>query len=234
MRLYIIRHADPDYENNTITKAGHEEAKALATYLQHEGISKIYSSPLGRALDTASYTVDALGVEPVVLDWAQELNLFLPYDDPRVHAAWDVHGHDLRESYEKTSCANCFDADFFAHPRIRESYEFVCTHSDRFMAEELGFNRKGGHYEVGSVNEERVAVFCHGGLGLTWLSHLLAIPLSLMWAGFYLPPSSASIVLMDERVDGIATPRCIGLALTSHLYKAGLPVRRRGVVANFD
>lgn len=28
MRLYIIRHADPDYPNNTITPAGHLEAKA--------------------------------------------------------------------------------------------------------------------------------------------------------------------------------------------------------------
>lgn len=30
MRLYIIRHADPDYPNNTITPEGHLEAQALA------------------------------------------------------------------------------------------------------------------------------------------------------------------------------------------------------------
>ncbi len=29
MRLYIIRHADPDYPNNTITPEGHLEAQAL-------------------------------------------------------------------------------------------------------------------------------------------------------------------------------------------------------------
>ncbi|MEC9258269.1 MAG: histidine phosphatase family protein, partial [Candidatus Poribacteria bacterium] len=28
MRLYIIRHADPDYPNRTITEKGHLEAQA--------------------------------------------------------------------------------------------------------------------------------------------------------------------------------------------------------------
>ena len=30
MRLYIIRHADPDYPNRTITEKGHLEAQSLA------------------------------------------------------------------------------------------------------------------------------------------------------------------------------------------------------------
>lgn len=30
MRLYIIRHAEPDYENDTITAEGHKQAEALA------------------------------------------------------------------------------------------------------------------------------------------------------------------------------------------------------------
>ena len=49
MRLYIIRHADPDYENDTITPAGHLEAQALSVRLKGEGINKIFCSPAGRA-----------------------------------------------------------------------------------------------------------------------------------------------------------------------------------------
>ena len=33
MRLYIIRHADPDYKNDTITVFGHKDAQALAKRL---------------------------------------------------------------------------------------------------------------------------------------------------------------------------------------------------------
>jgi probable phosphoglycerate mutase len=47
LRLYIIRHGDPDYINNTITPQGHLEAQALAKRLEREGITRIYSSPLG-------------------------------------------------------------------------------------------------------------------------------------------------------------------------------------------
>jgi len=29
MRIYIIRHADPDYENDTLTSVGHREGVSL-------------------------------------------------------------------------------------------------------------------------------------------------------------------------------------------------------------
>lgn len=40
MRLYIIRHADPDYPNNTITPEGHLEAQALAKRLSSHGLDQ--------------------------------------------------------------------------------------------------------------------------------------------------------------------------------------------------
>lgn len=52
MRLYVIRHGHPDYANDTITTAGHLEAQALAQRLKAEGIDRIYTSPLGRAMHT--------------------------------------------------------------------------------------------------------------------------------------------------------------------------------------
>ena len=73
MILYVIRHADPDYPNNTITAQGHLEAQALAERMAGENLTRIYTSPLGRARDTARYTADMTGIEPVVLDWTCEL-----------------------------------------------------------------------------------------------------------------------------------------------------------------
>ena len=55
MRIYIIRHADPDYENDTITPRGHLEAKALAERMLQENIDSI-CSPLQRARHTMNYT----------------------------------------------------------------------------------------------------------------------------------------------------------------------------------
>ncbi len=61
MRLYIIRHADPDYANNTITPDGALEADALSKRLAKVGFDWIYSSPLGRAIDTMNYTAERIG-----------------------------------------------------------------------------------------------------------------------------------------------------------------------------
>ena len=60
MKIYLIRHGDPDYENDTITPQGHKEARALVAYLKNEGIGRIFSSPRGRAQDTAAYTAREL------------------------------------------------------------------------------------------------------------------------------------------------------------------------------
>ena len=79
MRLLIIRHGDPDYANDTLTKKGHKEAALLAQKLCKEKIDYLYSSPLGRAKHTCDYTARALGKENgiVIKDWLAE-SLTLP------------------------------------------------------------------------------------------------------------------------------------------------------------
>ena len=53
MKILIIRHAEPDYENNTITEKGWREAKMLAERLAKLPISEVFVSPMGRAQHTA-------------------------------------------------------------------------------------------------------------------------------------------------------------------------------------
>jgi len=176
MRLYIIRHADPDYPNNTITEQGHREAAALAERLAAERLDRLYSSPLQRALDTARYTQEAGGMTPVVEGWMAELSDWHLDQEPwKGLVTWDLPGEVIRG-----------DEVFPGHD--------------------------------------------------TWhdLAHLLAIPLTLMWSGFWMAPSSVTTILFDERSPEWAVPRCIGFCDVSHLYAAGLPVQPRGILANFD
>ena len=44
MKILIIRHAEPDYENNTLTDKGFVEADYLSERLEHSNITHIYSS----------------------------------------------------------------------------------------------------------------------------------------------------------------------------------------------
>lgn len=233
MRLYIIRHADPDYPNNTITAKGHLEAQALSVRLVAQGLDKVFTSPLNRARETMKYTTDKLGMDYTIEEWARELDMWLHESPWGPMAVWDAPGADMRESLRNSGKELWSGNQHFSAIKIDEVYQQVKKDSDAFL-KRLGYEREGGRYRILNTNRDKVALFCHNGLGLTWLAHLLDLPLSLVWSGFWLPPSSVTTLLFDERSREWATPRCIGLGDVSHLYQAGLPVQPRGILANFD
>ena len=61
MEILIVRHGDPDYERDSLTYKGIEEARLLAERLSKLEVTDFYCSPLGRAQKTASYTLDKTG-----------------------------------------------------------------------------------------------------------------------------------------------------------------------------
>ena len=234
MRLYIIRHGDPNYETDSLTEIGRAEARALAQRLAGERITHIFSSPLGRARETMSYTAEATGLSPSIEEWTRELAWWIPWDTPRERiAAWDLHGEIIRGRGRFPGHDDWHAFEHLENPDFRSGYDLICARSDDLLLRH-GYQREAGRYRCVQSNRDRIAMFCHGGFGLTWLAHLLALPLPLVWSGFWLPTSSVTTVLFDERTREWAVPRCIGLGDVSHLYAAGLPVQPRGIIANFD
>ena len=55
MRILIIRHGDPDYENDTLTEKGHREASLLAEKLKHE---KMYDNSATECMICMNYLYD--------------------------------------------------------------------------------------------------------------------------------------------------------------------------------
>ena len=60
MNLYIVRHGNPNYDLDCLTPLGHEQAEAAAEALEAIGIDEIYSSPMGRARETAKHLADRI------------------------------------------------------------------------------------------------------------------------------------------------------------------------------
>ena len=67
MRILLIRHAEPDYANNTLTPKGFVEAEYLSEKLKNSNITHIYSSPLERAKLTAKPTAEKINKEKTTL-----------------------------------------------------------------------------------------------------------------------------------------------------------------------
>ena len=74
MILYIIRHGDPDYKTDSLTPKGAAQAEALGKRLFDSGIQQIYSSPLGRAQETAAPACRLLGLPCQIEPWAHEIS----------------------------------------------------------------------------------------------------------------------------------------------------------------
>jgi probable phosphoglycerate mutase len=201
--------------------------------LKRERITSVVSSPLGRARATASYTERELGLHATIEDWMAELSsLWVDVKPWGPLAGWDVPGEVIRR--RRCEPGTTWHGEVpFDLPAFAEASERVARGSDAFLAR-IGYRRDGHCYVAERPHRERIAVFCHGGLGLTWLSHLLDLPTPHVWAGFFLPPSSVTTILFDERTKGRATPRVIGMGDVSHLYVAGLPTQPAGIKANFD
>jgi broad specificity phosphatase PhoE len=164
--LWLIRHAEVEerYQNvfggridMDLSPLGHEQAAALAAYLQHRTFDAVYASPMKRVQQTLA-ACQANGLpEPVVLPALREVDF----------GAWtgmswvDVerkHGiHPIRW-LEQLECGGIAEAECAASLRARLE---PCV-------KEL-LPRHAG---------QQVALFCHGGVIRMLLTILLGWPLT--------------------------------------------------------
>jgi len=214
MLIYIIRHGEPAYPVDDLTPRGHLEAQLLAHRLAHRGVSAVFSSPMGRAIATAWYTAECLNLPITIEPWMQELESWTITQASLAECpAWGVVPHTVRTRElprQKWDIFPPFNASLGAKfdELKRNSDAFLCRH---------GYIRSGGRYRIERPNEYRLAVFCHCGFGLTWLAHLLEIPVPMVWAGFTLQPGSLTTIAFEEDGRQWAIPRCLGLGDLSHL-----------------
>lgn len=222
MRLLIIRHGDPDYVHDSLTRTGRKEAMMLASYLRNERIDYAYVSPYGRAQKTAQPTLDAHDLKATTLDWLKEFG-------PKVRqsaaplvptCAWDWLPEDWTEQ-------DIFYTDrWYEHPAMQaagvgEEYHMVCDSFDGLLASH-GYARTGRYYQVTEANHDTVALFCHFGLGAVLVSHLLGVSPMVMWHGFCAAPSSITTVYTEERRRGKASFRVAEYGAVPHLAQLGV------------
>lgn len=241
MLLYIIRHADPDYARDTITDHGHREAAALGRRMAALAPTALYTSTLPRAIHTAEYTARETGLRLQEEAWTREISgLSVTQEQPYgTTSLWDLHAEHIHRSGPFATTEQWLSAPPFspAPEASSEDPAEISTHiranSNEFLARH-GFEADGVGYRITGDRAQRIAVFCHGGFGLTWFAHLLSIPVPLCWASFYMWPSSVTTILFDERTEGYAVPRCVGFADRSHLYAEGIHSNPRGIKANAE
>ena len=213
-QIILIRHADPDYQNDTITELGHTQAKSLAEALKNVSIDKIYCSPLGRAQATMQYTASCKGMISTTLDWLRELDGCYKVNEAGENIfAWKLHGVDTYAhggiTLENWVNRVPYSAKILpvAKAQYRAFDDFLTSH---------GIPRNGMRYEISrKIPDETIAFFCHEAFIKTLLAYLLQIPLPIIYSQMTIHPSSRTTLTLDEK-DGYGVFRLISLNDCSH------------------
>ena len=222
MKILIIRHADPDYARDSLTETGWKEAKALSERLEKLDIAAFYVSPMGRAQDTASFTLQKKGMEAEICPWLREFGhrLQKPYED-RLTVPWDWLPEIWTKEPKYYDLDRWSDTDLFRQAQLPEQYKWVSDGLDEILARH-GYVRDGACYRAEKPNEDTISIFCHLGLECVLLSHLLHISPMLLWHGCFVAPASVTTLVTEERRKGTAHFRMSAFSDTSHLYAAGM------------
>lgn len=221
MKLLIVRHADPDYSIDSLTPTGWKEAELLSDKLAKLDIKEFYTSPLGRAKDTASFTLNKMNRDAITLPWLREFDCHIARPDkPIPQVPWDWLPTDWTSVPEHFDRESWCTTDIMKAGNVDEEYQWVISEFDNLLAKH-GYVRENNYYRAVNANNDTIVFFCHFGLECVLLSHLLNVSPMILWHGTCAAPSSVTTVVTEERREGYAYFRMSSFGDVSHLYAAG-------------
>lgn len=226
MLLYIIRHGFPDYETDSLTDLGKLQAEAVGKRIAKSKIDRIFTSPMGRAKQTAEPACRLLGLEATVEEWTREIDdaQYTTYPDGVRKPLCGMPNTVARGIDElELPFSRSFECRAVAQSGMKDACEYIQKHSNEFL-EKLGYREENGVYRIIKPNEEKVAVFCHALFGMTWISQLLKIPFHMMWTSFCYSHTGVTIIEFENNEDGWTAPKCLSYCDLSHIYAEGLPM----------
>ncbi|MEW6159641.1 MAG: histidine phosphatase family protein [Verrucomicrobiota bacterium] len=169
-RLVLIRHGEvePRYHrvfggriDMELSPFGHEQAAALAEYLQRIPFHAIYASPMRRVQQTLSQLVEKQNKSPIVHEDLREVDFgaWTGLSWEEVKAQYQVSAFEWLRQLESGLISEAESIDHFRE-RVARSLDVILR----------------------DCREQSVAVVCHGGVIRMILALLLDLPLARMSA----------------------------------------------------
>lgn len=210
--IYLIRHADAlpgadevvggGYDEQALSELGRRQGQALGERMRGTPLAAVYSSPIGRAVQTARYVAEAQGLEVRIEPGVREVML----------GPIGVNGDEQTPPEEVAE---------LLRRRLREIATIAVT-SGKWASipgseasEELRARMVGAVDQLaGQHVGERIAVVSHGGSINAYIATILGIE-----RDYFFPAVNTSISVV--RVKGL-TRMVFALNDISHLRDAGL------------
>ena len=222
MRILLIRHAEPDYSIDSITEKGKVEAELLSRRMIRYDIRDFYVSPLGRARDTAAYTLEKMGREATVLPWLKEFSG--RYPDPEtgeLRLAWDIKPRIWPEYPGVWNIHTFLENALFDEGDFRQVWQETVDGVDELMGY-YGYVKDGPVWKCDRNTDDTIALFCHFGISMAVISRLTDISPFVLWHTTLSLPSSVTEVVTEERIRGEVAFRMTRMGDITHLEGNGI------------
>lgn len=200
MKVMFIRHGEPDYSRDCLTENGIRQAKLLAERLKNENISAAFTSPMGRAAQTAAICMD--GRMPVTeCTWLHEFDVRIGGE-----LTWDILPSEFDERRILTDCG------------FAERFKNVRDGVDEIL-KSCGLERVGAYYKrLPNADTDRTFVFfCHFGATCAAAAHLIGASPAAMLRGLSAEPTAIATFCTDDRFGDEVNFRMHGFGDIAHL-----------------
>lgn len=187
LRLYLVRHGQTvwnsqrrmqGWENSNLTEKGIDEAKRLGKRLEEVEFDVVYSSPIGRALETAEYISGLNRDEIIKKDGFKEM----------AFGKWEGLEFDKLEGEDRIQYNNLWNDPENYESIGGENFDDVISRLERDL-KDLVKNHQG----------EEVLLISHGVLIRVLTSLILKKEeLKNLWDGPVTPNTSLTIIEFDQ------------------------------------
>ena len=223
MRLMLVRHAEPDYSVDSLTPKGRLEAELLSRRLARLDVKAFYTSPMGRAKDTAAPTLRRMNRTARILPWLVEFRgRFFDEERGRDAIPWDLRPRFYQAHPALADREAWLHEPIFDGGTVRDIWRESCDGLDSLLAEH-GYFRDGQLYRCDNNQADTQVLFCHFGIATALMAHLINASPVALWQGLCMQPSSVTTLITEERVKGEVVFRCMQYGDLSHLYAADKP-----------
>lgn len=227
MRIVFVRHGHPNYKDDCLTEIGHSQAEAAAERLADEKPIKIYSSPMGRAHQTAEHIAKKLNMSVEVCDFMHEID-------------WgSVNGEEIKRKGHPWCVADDMVAEgvsvmrdtwnveeYYSNNKVVERVQTVCDGFDAWL-EGFGYKRDGYYYRIENPNSDTVFIVSHGGSSTAAISHMLNIAFPHYCATVRPEFTSITVITLTGEAGSLIIPQIEILNDWRH-------IKRVNVQATFD
>ncbi len=219
MRIVFVRHGEPDYAQDCLTEVGRRQAFLAAQRLREEGIEEIWSSPLGRAQETAQAASEALDLPVRTLDFMEEVR-WGSTDGAELFAGghpWAITDEMARRGIGLNR-ADWRESPYFRTNRVLDCIDRIEKGVDEWLAG-FGYFREGAFYRRAEEEKRHrtVALFSHGGSSCAAMGHILGLPFPYAIALLHLDFTGITIVRLDSRAGFGTLPQLKCSNDTGHL-----------------